>query len=417
MKHANRLAYKRRKVEAEGVMGARNFHQPVYLLLITVVFIALTAPPATAQPEDTTAIEKLLTAVRSKDCEDYILNARKLIPRYHSQGKFDSITSVIDYIAVRCPCDYFRPYRLLRQIQTGKLASDWCDTIFVQEMFLESEYYCFDLAFLCGSAVTSDSDYASFINRFASEMKYDEDAPSVARAIATYYADGRGTLLEKLAAYSYPGSCLQVFYDAKIDSLVQRRRDFATDLSASAGLWIPTGNLATLGPKPEIGAQAGLRNRRFGADLTFLFRFTGASHLYVVRYRDSLHATDNFQSFYAGVNPVLRVYSSWTKSFEIFGGIGWDGIMVLTANDIHEGSEHYLNSFSVNAGMTMRWFYNVRRTRFFGVQARYNFVDFDTDGGTDLSGNSISINLIWGWMGHGWTDNLLESMYYRPRQR
>ncbi len=260
------------------------------------------------------------------------------------------------------------------------------------------------------------SDYDSFIRQLASQLQRAVDTTSVAHAIATYYSNGRDSLLTRLAARSYPGSCLQDRYDAVIDSLVKKRGNFATNLSVNAGAWIPNGNLDRLGPKIEIGAQAGLRSRRFGADLTFLIRFLNAKQSYFVRHEDSLYETDNFVGLYLGVDPVLRVYSAKKTALEIFGGIGWDGIMALTADDIDENAADYLNSFNANLGFTMRWFYGVRHTRYFGIQTRYNVVDFTTHGGTDLSGNSISINLLWGCMAHGWTDDVLESMHYFQRQ-
>jgi hypothetical protein len=128
-----------------------------------------------------------------------------------------------------------------------------------------------------------------------------------------------------------------------------------------------------------------------------------------------LYETDNFLGLYLGVDPVLRVYSAKKTGLEVFGGIGWDGIMALTADDIDENAADYLNSFNVNMGFTWRWFYGVRRTRYFGIQTRYNVVDYSTEGGTDLSGNSISINLLWGWMAHGWVDGDLDEMHYFQR--
>ena len=197
-----------------------------------------------------------------------------------------------------------------------------------------------------------------------------------------------------------------------IDSLLNRRADFATNWSLNAGTWVANGNLELFGIKPEVGGQAGLRFRRVGCDLTALFRFLDSDERYRVRHKDSLIETDNFFSVYLGVDPVYRVFSSDRTAFELFGGLGYDGIMALTADQANEDHADYLNSFSVSAGLSWRWFYNSRRTRYIGLQARYNIVNHHTGGGTDLSGNSVSVNLIWGAFGYGWVDYQLENLGY-----
>jgi len=45
----------------------------------------------------------------------------------------------------------------------------------------------------------------------------------------------------------------------------------------------------------------------------------------------------------------------------------------------------------------LRFFYNKKQTQFFGLQVRHNFVSYD-GGGSDLSGNTLSLNLIYGIM-------------------
>jgi hypothetical protein len=364
------------------------------------------------QTDDTTRMEKLLTATRRSDCMDYRINAFSLIPQYYTEGKFDSISAIIEFISPRCPDVSFESYQLLHQIQIGELDRDWCDSVLMKEMLSAAGYYGFCGMIPYGFMETAESDYDSFIRRLASEVQNSVDTTSVAHAIATYYSGKSHTLLPRLAAGSYRGTCLQARYDAMIDSLMEERLNFALNWSINAGVWIPTANLGLVGSKPEVGVQGGLRSRRFGGDLTILVRLLNAEQSYLVRHKDSLYETDNFFSIYLGLGPVLKVYSSQKISLEMFGGTGWDGIMALTADDIDEAEADYLNSLNVNVGFTVRWHYGTRDTRYFGIQTRYNVVDFRTGGGTDLSGNSISINLVWGTMGHGWVDDVLENLHH-----
>jgi len=385
---------------------------------VTIILLFLAAGAAQAQlgtpPEDTTAMKRILTKMRISDCQDYIANAQLLIPRYYDEDKFDSIAAVLIFISQRCPTDRFDSYLLLRKIQTGRLASDWCDSAVVNKILLGRAAY--RLSWLQYDD-TESRDYDWFIKKYAYDLKQSQDTLSAANAIATYYAFGRDSVLDRLAGGDYPGSCLQIRYDSLVGDLLEKRRSLANNRSLNVGMWIPTGNLQTLGAKPEIGCQIGRRYRRFGGDLTAMFRFLDAKHEYLVEHNDSLYRTDNYLGIYLGGGPVLRAYSSWSTSLEIFSEIGWDGIMALTADDIKANNADYLNSFNCNVGFTLRKYFGTYGTQYIGIQARYNIVDFDTNGGTNLSGDAVSINLIWGSMGHWWIDNELKYMrYFRNRR-
>lgn len=410
-------------------MEISNRYRQFISFSATIILLSLAAGAAQAQsgtsPEDTTAMKKILTKVRRSDCQDYVANALCLIPRYHEEGKFDSVTEVIDFISKRCDARRFESYRLLRKIQTSGLAPDWCDSGIVREIISGEPDY--KLAWN-EITYTTCGDYDSFVAKYAFDLKRSLDTASVAYAIATYYAFGRGSsfgafyvfgrdsVLDLLARGNYPGSCLQTRYDSVVDDMLEKRRSLANNRSINVGMWIPTGNLQTLGAKPEIGAQIGRRYRRFGGDITALFRFLDAKHEYLVEHNDSLYRTDNFLGIYLGGGPVLRAHSSWSTSFEIFSEAGWGGIMALAADDIKAKNADYMNSFNCNIGLTLRKYFGAFHTQYIGIQARYNIVDFDTNGGTNLSGDAVSINFIWGSMGHWWIDNELKDMrYFRNR--
>ncbi|MEW6015689.1 MAG: hypothetical protein AB1690_10235 [Candidatus Zixiibacteriota bacterium] len=397
-------------------MSAQAFRRTCCVVSLTILFSFLLSREASSQTDPDSAMHRLLTATRLNDCLDYIRNGRRLIPELYSEGKVDSVEAIVDFVNTKCALKPFQDFQLLSQIRRGKLSNDWCDDSLVAEITLPHFYSHYDLYERHNFWPTPSHEYNSFIERLASEVKDSVDATSVANAIATYYAAGRDSLLHKLSKGTYQGSCIQARYDREIDTLLEKRRNFANNWSLNAGAWIPDGNLKWLGSKIEIGCQAGLRSRHYGADVTFFARFPNSQQPYLVNHRDSLYETDNFFGMYFGLDPVLRVYSSWNTSLEFFGGIGWDGIMALTADDLKENQGDYLNSLNLNLGFTLRLFYGPRHTRYWGLQARYNFLNYDTDGGTDLSGNSLSINLIWGAMGHGWTDDYLESLHYFDRR-
>ncbi|GEM_PF-2590502 len=393
-------------------MSAQAFRRTCCVVSLTILFSFLLSKEASSQTDPDSAMHRLLTATRLYDCLDYVRNSRKLIPKFYTEGKIDSVEKIVDFVNSKCSFSPLQAFELLHQIKKGEITYYWCDDSLVEGMILPRFYSYYGSFGRHDSWIEPSHEYNLFIERLASEVKDSVDPTSVANAIATYYAVGRDSLLDKLSKGTYQGTCFQARYDREVDTLLEKRRNFANNWSLNAGAWIPGGNLKRLGSKIEIGGQAGLRSRHYGADVTFFARFLNSQQPYLVNHRDSLYETDNFLGTYFGLDPVLRVYTSWNTSLEFFGGIGWDGIMALTADDLKENQGDYLNSLNLNLGFTLRLFYGPRHTRYWGLQARYNFLNYDTDGGTDLSGNSLSINLIWGAMGHGWTDDYLERLHY-----
>ena len=128
--------------------------------LITVsILLLIIAPVVGAQADDSTNIKKLLTSTRIQDCQDYEMNAEMLIPKYYNEGKFDSISAIIQFINQRCPTDLFKSYQILRQIQTGEMPQDWCDSALVNEILNERYYWSpyIDIIKLINSIYRSDS--------------------------------------------------------------------------------------------------------------------------------------------------------------------------------------------------------------------------------------------------------------------
>jgi hypothetical protein len=258
--------------------------------------------------------------------------------------------------------------------------------------------------------IVDSTDYSRFLASYSESVLEQLDSTSFAHAAVIYRFIGLEQVLDNLSRRQYEGTCLQRLYDQRIEELLDKRKGFASNWSFNLGGWIPVGPIDVLGPKIEFGGQCGVRGRHFGVDLGLLFRFLDSKRPWVARHKGKLYQTDDFQSIYIGVEPNYTVYSAMGSRLEIFSGIGWDGIMGLTPDVIDEDAGDYQNSLNVNFGFTQRFFYGSNRDMFVGLQARYNIVNYYTDGGTDLSGNTISINLIWGGMAHGSVDSELSWM-------
>jgi hypothetical protein len=130
-------------------------------------------------------------------------------------------------------------------------------------------------------------------------------------------------------------------------------------------------------------------------DLTLLLRFTKAREKYVYRQDGVFDTTDHFFGGYIGLDIGYELFTAGSSQFELLGGIGYDGFDTKnTDNNNQDG--HSIGSLNLNIGFRHKLFVNKYRDWYVGVQGRYNIVKYGTDGGSDLSGNTFSIQLVIG---------------------
>lgn len=147
-----------------------------------------------------------------------------------------------------------------------------------------------------------------------------------------------------------------------------------------------------------------------GAEGTLIFRFLDAKREYVVRQDDKEDRGRSFFGGYVGADLAYETLRSESHAVSLIGGIGLDGFgSGSSRND--DNSTSGVNSLNLNIGAEYRLACNRTRTRSVGLQGRYNFVNYATGGGTDLSGNTVSIDLIYGWLGNA-ASSWLEKLKY-----
>ena len=74
----------------------------------------------------------------------------------------------------------------------------------------------------------------------------------------------------------------------------------------------------------------------------------------------------------------------------------------------HEG----INSYRISLGVNLRRYTQPLGPEYIGLQIRYNITDYKT-GGTDLSGNAISVHLVFGGLNNRDALSGLEFLRYR----
>jgi len=183
--------------------------------------------------------------------------------------------------------------------------------------------------------------------------------------------------------------------------------------SYSVGAWLPTGNLAKLGPHLQLSGEMGWRKKRFNYDFTGGFIFGKSANEYQVVFRDSLINTREFLGGWFGFNTEYNFYKSQKNSFQLLGGIAYKG---FTAYSLSSNDSLFIEDFEnsvdfstpdFNFGLGYKRYTDTHK--YWAIETKFHLLDYQNPVGTKLSGNAFSINLTFGFTG-----NLYES--YRLRE-
>lgn len=380
-------------------------------LTISILALLLAAPVAMAQDNDMAEDEglyELLTEYEVGECPRFILNAEFLIARYNDEGKFDSVYMVLDYVEQRCGREHFFDYEILHQIELGEFPADYCEELLIEKMLDESGE---PIPYWSSGMDDIDTDqmefspYHTFMKNLAESLAARTDTNSIAHLVCRHYTGDRAYVMGRLRRNEFKGTCLQDEYNARVSRIEDDVRKLRGHLSGGLGVWIPGGNTDLLGVKPEIVVNVGTRSRWFGVDLGGAVRFLESSEFYELYYNERLVPSDDFIGGYVGLSLTAQLFSLGRNSVhlnsggrytgELFAGGGYDGF----AATIDEESVG-VDSYNLHFGLRLRYFYNKERTMFGGLQFKYSFVDYDTGGGTDLSGHTISVSVLYGFLGN-----------------
>ena len=172
------------------------------------------------------------------------------------------------------------------------------------------------------------------------------------------------------------------------------------------GVWIPQGNLNLLGVHPFLGYRLGMKYKKLITDISLGFKFVKSPEIYQVYKNDVIWDTDYFAGIYFGLDAGHELFRLGKNSIDIIGGIAYENINTLNEkNDdccdccSKDNKITYdLNSLNLNIGLGYKYHFKNQRFnhRYLGLDVKYNFVNFKNPNGTNLNGNTFTINLILG---------------------
>ena len=209
----------------------------------------------------------------------------------------------------------------------------------------------------------------------------------------------------------YNNTEFRSYYYQRVDKWLQK-----TDLNLNlfTGIWIPYGNASLLGNHPLLGFQVGAHKQKMTYNMTLAFRLFKSKNEYTILRDGNIEETDRFIGGYIGFDIEREIFKFRKNEFDILAGIGYDGFQSILVNTEDDDPDndigHSINSVNTNFGLGYRHFGKNRS--YIGLQGKYNFVNYVNTGGTNLSGDNITISLIYGGFSNSKKDYELNELRY-----
>jgi hypothetical protein len=172
----------------------------------------------------------------------------------------------------------------------------------------------------------------------------------------------------------------KVFWDFR-----REHEGFANNLSVMAftGIWQPLGDNLLLGTQPVLGLTLGKGFLFMEGSITLLVcGLIPTDHYSVLKNKEEITRTMFFRLYLGGEISFL-VFVFGQHEIRLLTGIGGDG-------------NFDFQSFNINAGLGYRYYFNEQKDWFIFSELRYDLINYENEGGTDLSGPALSLRAGFG---------------------
>jgi hypothetical protein len=331
---------------------------------------------------------------------DVYYNLSFLVPEYYEKNEIDSIYIVLDYMDE----NFFKTttstsIRILLAIEKDSFTEGLYDSTIIERLV---NYHDIPHNFKHENINTSPDyendpfnkrEFFLFTQNLAEKILANKTNLNNIESFFLDYYSGVSISLKVLEKEEFNGSMIQYYYQ---DELKKHQRNGFVLFEFNSGIWIPQSNLSILGVHPYLGIGLGGTFKSFFFDFVFNYRFVGSPNYYEVEFRDSIWNTNTYSGIYLGLDFGYQLFAKNKNSFDIIGGIAFEEFVTINVtypeNPVRD--VYRLNSLNLNIGLAYKYYFNPRR--FLGIDVKYNFVNFKNPGGTDLSGNIITISLKFG---------------------
>jgi hypothetical protein len=374
------------------------------LLILTGLFTTLAA---TAQ--EAPNLEHLLTN-QVVDCRDIVCNCQNLMPRMAHQENTDSLWLVLQYWVNKCgESEQTLRMEILLNLKDktfyeANYKNDLLDLLLTYKNRVE--YLKTNAGNNQDIFYKSAVDFDAFTASYARELAKENDPHTLEYLLCEYYANNFDPLLGALRRNKVPHTDIQKSYTESVNKAVNEPEG---NLAVIGEWWMPTQGASILGPHPGLGLQLGIKHKKIMVDVTGILRFVKARNEYEVYHQNTVMTTRQFVGGYLGLDIGRELWRKGKSELALVGGIGYDGFEAIP-EDVDAGiKSKSINSLNINLGLGYRYYYK-DSGQYFSLQPRINAVNYANKAGSDLSGNTVSIRLIWGFSANEFRERTLKQL-------
>jgi len=338
------------------------------------------------------------------NCDTVAYDATRLIIYFYNNKQYDSANIVLDNWEAACGLSepIFRT-RILFAIRNNSFSEALYDSTIVDDV----------LNYLMRMDTTASPDLYSYYKDYFGHVplrgEYDYFTQSVADDLLemTFY-DPAELLFSELYANVLPDPVKTIVKDTTFNTTLVHsyyNKQIEKYLNMPdwhfgiyAGIWIPFDNAAWLGDHPMIGMQLGMRKKQMTYNLSLDFKFGKPKNEYAYMKDGYADTSNNFVGIYAGIDIERKILTFGKNEISLLAGLGYDGFDAVNVNtedsDPNNDVSYMISSLNTNFGLGFRHFIN--NGTYYGLKATYNIVNYNNPGGTNFSGNTLSISLTVG---------------------
>ena len=355
--------------------------------------------PLYAQPD---YVESLMTR-RSLSYHDIMNNISYLVPDHYEKGNKDTLQAIMEYWEDQCGIsEELVRYKIILSIDDGSFSESlYGDNILRMLQEYEQNTTVFDNKIVLWNRYYRGygTDYIVRLNEFTIKLSRTlletKELSAVERFFIRIYAnDFDQSLFKMLESDELNGTKIKELY-------LQEKKSGYFHNDWMLGVWIPQGKLDILGVHPFLGYRLGVKKPKLTVDLAFGVKFANTPNTYQVYKDDIVWNTNYFLGWYVGMDTGYELFRLWNNSIDLIGGIAWDGFDSL--NEKKEGCKdekmsNNIHSINLNIGLGYKFHFKERgyNQRYIGIDVKYNFVNYKNPHGTNLGGNTYTVNLIIG---------------------
>jgi len=387
--------------------------------LLTALIVVL-IPIASLMADEPKSMKDILSEESLYKCNDFRYNATLLVPRLYEEGKIDSINQILEFLDEQCGLkSAFMFARILMHVEEGTFSEEIYDSAIVYSLTYHRELIELrqeNGALPWWSAYSQDPEsserYYDFLQDVADKLLPWTVKGSVERLWCMFLSNDFLGFYHELKTPAYGTSDLYEYHYRYVRYVKWDRNSRERHMGIILGYWVPSGNHDFLGNKIQLGGVLGWGAHRWQFDMPLILRVGKSKERYVVETGGIKDTTDSYFGGSLGFDGLYHVHDEGSNRVGLLAGLGYDFTQTVKDRGKEEDAKKVLHSFNLNTGVRYQFFLDRMHRWYVGITARYNILWYDNKGGTDWSGNAITLNLNVGRCADSGKNHILRLLGY-----